>query len=58
MSTYSTNEIMDNKHKCLGGTKRCGVYKITNTQNDKIYILVEEGFLQRVDVLLCQVIFA
>lgn len=47
MSEYTVKEILDIKHKCLGNTKRCGVYKITNIVNHKIYIGSSKTILQR-----------
>ena len=44
---YSVDTILDTKHRCLGRNKRCGVYKITNTKNNKIYIGSSKNILQR-----------
>lgn len=35
---YSVDVILDEKQKCLGRNKVCGIYKITNKVNNKIYI--------------------
>lgn len=45
MSEYTVDEILNNK--CLGKHKRCGVYKITNIVNKKIYIGSSKSILQR-----------
>lgn len=47
MSEYTADEILDKKHNCLGRHRRCGVYKITNTSNNKIYIGSSKSILQR-----------
>jgi len=44
---YTVCEIMDNKHRCFGNHKKCGVYKITNIKNNKIYIGSSKNILQR-----------
>lgn len=47
MSEYGINDIKNKKHKCLGAMKKCGVYKITNIKNGKIYIGSSNNILQR-----------
>ena len=47
MSKYTVDEIIDNKHRCLGRYKKCGVYKITNLANNKIYIGSSKTILRR-----------
>lgn len=47
MSEYTVTQILDKKHKCLGRSKRCGVYMILNTVNGKIYIGSSKNILQR-----------
>lgn len=44
---YSVAMILDKKHKCLGSRKVCGVYKITNIRNNKIYIGSSNNIHQR-----------
>lgn len=47
MSEYTVDKIIDKTHKCLGCLKRCGVYKITNIVNNKMYIGSSKNILQR-----------
>lgn len=47
MSEYRIYEILDKKHRCFGKFKKCGVYKITNIINGKIYIGSSKSILQR-----------
>ena len=47
MSEYTVKDILDKKHRCLGKYKKCGVYKITNSSNQKIYIGSSKNILQR-----------
>lgn len=47
MSEYGINDIKNEKHKCFGKVKKCGVYKITNIENGKIYIGSSNNILQR-----------
>ena len=44
---YTVDVILDKKHKCLGNYKICGIYKITNVKNNKIYIGSSNNILQR-----------
>lgn len=44
---YAADIILDKKHRCLGRYKVCGVYKITNIKNNKIYIGSSKSILQR-----------
>lgn len=44
---YTVDVILDKKHKCLGNYKVCGIYKITNIKNNKIYIGSSKNILQR-----------
>ena len=44
---YDVIMILDKKHKCLGSRKVCGVYKITNIKNNKIYIGSSNNIHQR-----------
>lgn len=47
MQSFTVDTILDKKHKCLCNRKKCGVYKITNIINNKIYIGSSKSILQR-----------
>lgn len=44
---YTVDMILDKKHRCFGNRIICGVYKITNIKNNKIYIGSSKHILQR-----------
>lgn len=44
---YKVDMILDKHHRCLGRYKVCGIYKITNVTNNKIYIGSSKHILQR-----------
>lgn len=44
---YVVDTILNKNHRCLGQYKVCGVYKITNIKNNKIYIGSSKHILQR-----------
>ena len=44
---YKIDEIMNKRKRCLGRYTVCGVYKITNVKNDKIYIGSSKNILKR-----------
>ena len=44
---FTIDKIKDKNHKCLGRQNKCGIYKILNTQNNKIYIGSSKNILQR-----------
>ena len=44
---FTADKILDKKHRCLGKRNKCGVYKITNIKNKKIYIGSSKNILQR-----------
>ena len=45
--SFTIDKILDKKHRCLGYKCKCGVYKITNITNNKIYIGSSKNILQR-----------
>ena len=44
---HTVDIILDKKHRCLGRNNVCGIYKITNIKNNRIYIGSSKNILQR-----------
>ena len=47
MLEYTVEKILDKKYKCFGRKTKCGIYKITNIKNKKIYIGSSKNILLR-----------